>query len=39
MIKIASHADIELKAKIQYLMKQILNEALSKTILYDIENR
>ncbi|KAG5327836.1 TF211 protein, partial [Pseudoatta argentina] len=34
MMEIASHADIELEAKIQYIIEGIPDEPLSKTILY-----
>jgi len=38
MMEIASHADIELEAKIQYIIEGISDEPLSKTILYGAKN-
>jgi len=38
MMEIVSHADIELEAKIQYIIEGIPDEPLSKTILYGAKN-
>jgi len=34
MLEIASHADIELDAKIQYIMDGILDDETNKSVLY-----
>lgn len=38
MMEIASHADIELEAKIQYIIEGIPDESLNKTILYGAQS-
>jgi len=35
MIKIASYADIELEVTIRYIIEEISDETMSKTILYE----
>lgn len=38
MMEITSHADIELEAKIQYIIEGIPDESLNKTILYGAQS-